>query len=280
MAESEFFEIRRILVGLDAETYEVAALETAADLAVHLQAELAGLFVEDETLLALEEHPSARQIHLPTGFGEQIGKGAIQRDLKALAAKVEDALRQMAAQRQIEYTFDIARGELETALSGAASARDLVVIDSAGREVLEHIDLGTAARQVVHQTSTNVLFLRRGVRAPHSILVGYDGTAAGRKALDAALQLASNGMSLLTVIVYGENDEQFQQRRQEAEAELGGFQDVHYQRLVERSPAELSDAAQIVQADLTILPDKLGSPSEEFVERFLASVQGAVLFVR
>jgi nucleotide-binding universal stress UspA family protein len=43
--------IRRILVALDASPHSFAALEAAAHLAAHLEAELFGLYVEDENLL-------------------------------------------------------------------------------------------------------------------------------------------------------------------------------------------------------------------------------------
>ena len=54
MNESEpKFAIRRILIALDASTHSLAALDAAAEMAANMQAELIGLFVEDENLLHL-----------------------------------------------------------------------------------------------------------------------------------------------------------------------------------------------------------------------------------
>ncbi len=54
--------IRRILVALDASGASLAALDAAARLAATLEAELLGLFVEDEDLLRLAGLPCAREV--------------------------------------------------------------------------------------------------------------------------------------------------------------------------------------------------------------------------
>ena len=54
--------VERILVAIDASPGSLAAAETAARLAALLNAELEGLFVEDDRLLRLPAAPLARQV--------------------------------------------------------------------------------------------------------------------------------------------------------------------------------------------------------------------------
>jgi hypothetical protein len=56
------FAIRRILIALDASPDGLSALETSAWLAARMNAELQGLFVEDESLLRIAEIPLAREV--------------------------------------------------------------------------------------------------------------------------------------------------------------------------------------------------------------------------
>ena len=56
------FPLHRILVPLDASENSLTALDTAAELAAVLDAELEGLFVEDINLLQLCDFPFAREV--------------------------------------------------------------------------------------------------------------------------------------------------------------------------------------------------------------------------
>ncbi|MGB7837261.1 MAG: universal stress protein, partial [Terrimicrobiaceae bacterium] len=60
--------IRRILVALDASAHSRAALEAACELALGLDAELSGLFVEDINLLRLAQLPFASEISYPSAL--------------------------------------------------------------------------------------------------------------------------------------------------------------------------------------------------------------------
>ena len=71
MNESEpNLAIRRILIALDASTHSLAALHAAAEMAANMQAELIGLFVEDENLLHLAGLPFAQEVRSSSAESE------------------------------------------------------------------------------------------------------------------------------------------------------------------------------------------------------------------
>ena len=88
---------RRILVALDASQESMDALSTAAQMARRLHAELIGLFVEDENLLKLVQHPFAREVNLLTSVGRSLDTATLERDLKMQAALARRGLERVAA---------------------------------------------------------------------------------------------------------------------------------------------------------------------------------------
>ena len=69
----------RIWVALDESPRSTAALTAAAALAGELDAELAGLFVEDVNLQHLFDLPFAREFSVLTGAGRPLSQGDVER---------------------------------------------------------------------------------------------------------------------------------------------------------------------------------------------------------
>ena len=88
--------IRRILVALDASPHSFAALEAAAHLAAHLEAELSGLYVEDENLLRGAELPITRMVGSFSGEVRPVERGDMEQQLNVQAARARRALEQIA----------------------------------------------------------------------------------------------------------------------------------------------------------------------------------------
>jgi nucleotide-binding universal stress UspA family protein len=104
-ADTRAWVIRRILVALDASRQSVAALQVAADLASHLEAELVGLFVEDINLLRLAELPFAREVGSYSATRRRLNTRQVERQLKVQAERARRALEAYADRASVRWSL-------------------------------------------------------------------------------------------------------------------------------------------------------------------------------
>jgi nucleotide-binding universal stress UspA family protein len=126
------FAIRRILVALDASPHSLAALDMAVDLAARVEAELAGLFVEDVELLRMAELPSAREIADTTAHAIPLDRSIMERKLRAQSEQIRNAVAAAAQRAQVRWSFQTVRGQVTSALRAAVTEDDIVAIGRLG----------------------------------------------------------------------------------------------------------------------------------------------------
>lgn len=219
MSEEEL-TIRRILVALDASTHSLAALQAAADLAARLQAELLGLFVEDENLLHLAGLPFAHELQSPAATRRPMSSERMAQDLHLQAQQARRALAAAAERAQVRWSFQIVRGQVTPAVLQAALEVDLLALGRVSRPLSRRRKLGSTARAATAETKRAVLLMQHGGNLSYPVLVTYDGTPAGRQALLAAGQLARAGGDHLNVLLLGDSADTLRQLQEEADAWL------------------------------------------------------------
>lgn len=212
--------VHRILVAIDSSTESAHALEAAAQLAAHMQAEIEGMFVEDPNLLRLEELSSSRGIQLPQGFGGAIESGSMRRQLQAHARRARQMLERASEQLQITWNFRVERGSMRSKLKEASSEFDLVVVESQGRSVRSAMRLEASTREAAQELDRPVLFLQKGARAIRSVVAVFDDTPESLGALDVATNLLATPISMLTVLVPARSREEADALREKAEEHL------------------------------------------------------------
>lgn len=118
----------RILVALDDSPRSTAALTAAADLASELDAELAGLFVEDINLQHLVGLPFAREFSLLSGVGRPLSQRDVERTWRREAASLQNQLAEAAGRLRLRWSFRVARGRMFAEVNTQAQAFDLIVL--------------------------------------------------------------------------------------------------------------------------------------------------------
>ena len=121
---------QRILVAFDASTHSHAALETALQLAIKLEAELIGLFVEDINLFHLTGLPCAIELRFPFAKEAQPDAARLARELKIRAQQTQALLADLAEQAQVRWSFQVVRGNLTAELLAAATEADWLLLGS------------------------------------------------------------------------------------------------------------------------------------------------------
>lgn len=213
--------IKRILVALDASTHSLAALEAAADMAAALQAELMGLFVEDENLLHLAGLPFAQEVRTPWAISRQMSSDRMEEDLRLRAAQARRALQAAADRVQARWSFKTVRGQVTPAVLEAALEADLVAMGRISHPVSRRNRLGSTARAAAARTHRSVLLMQQGGDLSYPVLVTFDGSRAAWQALLAAAKLASAGGDDLSVLLLCEEPERVNALKDEVRAWLG-----------------------------------------------------------
>lgn len=205
--EEGIVRIRRILVALDASADSLAGLEAAARLAAELDADLQGLFVEDSQLLRAGRLGFSQEITLFSGEPRELEPAKLERDLRAQARQVEQALRRVAERLRVRWEFRSVRGRVTAELLAAAAEADLVAVGATGRSFAGAP--GSTVRALLEEAGRPVLVLRQGARLGGPLVYAlHDGTESGWEALRVAGQLGRReGARLYVLLAVDDRDE-------------------------------------------------------------------------
>ncbi len=193
----------RILVALDASPRSLAALSTASALAAELDAELAGLFVEDSNLHRLFALPFARELCLLSGELRPSSQAEIERTWRREAEILQRRLAAAAEQLQVRWSFQVARGRMATEVSLHAQGFDLVVL---GRQA------GSSFMAVVQATART--------RHADPVLVLIEESTHAGPSLDLGLLLARRSGAELVLLIPAPDEAAYRAACSETLAEL------------------------------------------------------------
>lgn len=201
-------EIRRILVALDASPHSRAALEAAAALAAAVHAELKGIFVKDEDLIRMAESVLAHEVRrFPAGLEPSSGR-RLERQLQAEARKAEQMMQAIARGVGVAWSFQVAQGNVRSYLLAASEEADLITVGRLGHTTDRTRRFGSTTRALLDESTCPVLILQHGARYYPDVVVLYDGSAAGERALVFAAQITRYDRApTLTVLAVGSAEE-------------------------------------------------------------------------
>jgi nucleotide-binding universal stress UspA family protein len=280
MSDNEDFDVRRLILALDASTPSASAVTVAAHFAARLQADLGGLFVEQQDLLDLEEHPAARHISLPFGADGKLERGSLERELRSMALEARRAFDRASRQFRLRVSFDVARGRLRSTVIEKTEPSDLVVVESTGRRLTRAVRLPSSGTRLGAGLQRSVLFLTSAAAPIRSVVVLYDGTHQSRRALGAARRLAATDGIMLTVLVVGETREEAADLVESIESRTPPSARVHTHRIADESADRITRAVQGVHGDLFIVGGDTEVSGVDDIDDFLRELGCPLLVVR
>lgn len=186
----------RILVALDASPRSVAALAAAASLASELDAELAGLFIEDLDLQHLIGLPFAREFSLLSGAGRTLSQAEMERTWRREAETLQRQLAEAAERLRLRWSFRVARGRVSAEVNTQAQSFDLIVLGK------------RAGINVMTLTQATVTRVYPGVRVgPVLVLLGDRSTAS--HSLEVGATLARRNSAELVLLIDAGDEEAY-----------------------------------------------------------------------
>jgi hypothetical protein len=273
-SEPAGFAIRRIIVALESACENIAALERAARLAQLAKAELHAMFIEDARLLEAAALPFTRQVNLASGALAPLDPGHVEEEFRALAARARRCLQDLAGRMDVAWSFEIVRGDRASALSVAA-AGDLLVVESTTRAVGRNLRISTDWFGTLAGCGRACLLLGPARDARRNVLVIHDGSAAGERAVAAALALGGIDHARLTLArTAGAPDAEELHRR---------FATAPRPLMVRDMPAldtaGLRRAIAAAECGLVVAPAPLVAAHQAELQGFLASPSSSLLMV-
>lgn len=279
---------RRLLVALDAAEDAPALLEAAADLAARMHAELRGLFVEDDEMLALGANPLIRTVSSYSSAARAFEAREMERALRRQVAMAREALERAARARRIQASFEVRRGQLLAAIAALEEAPDLVLVrrtaghahrlPGAGRQARTSV----ITRQVVAAVRRPVMILDARTAQRARVVTLYDGSPETEKALIAAAEIAErrgdDGFAVLPLAVDDEAAQNLGIQAGETAAMHG-----HRVRILPRSApdvAAIGRAANKLGAAILVLHADHKLLAGDGLGHLLEEVSSSVMVVR
>lgn len=185
--------IRRVLVALGSSLEDHSkSLQTGAQLAAALQADLTALYVLDINLIRFAGLPFATELISHSGSERRIDPISIEKELDAQAQWVSRELARLAEQQKLKWTLKTVRGHAETEILAASKQADLLIVGrSAGRMLVNRDQLGSTAAILVTKSQKTVVLLEEQNHWDRVSVVLVENMDAGRKALATAVRLSS-----------------------------------------------------------------------------------------
>ncbi|MCC7275500.1 MAG: hypothetical protein IT561_22715 [Alphaproteobacteria bacterium] len=204
---NERFEVRRVVVALDALCDNRGALAVASDLAARWRCAFAGVFVVDASLVHLGALPGVRQVRLSGGGVQPLEASDLEADIAARERQARRAVAEAAGRLGTTYSFSVARGSLSEELAGLGGD-DLLIVEGTARRYGDRAGLESRWRRVAERVRNPVLLLRRRAAAPGPVVGLYDGGPGSVRAIAAAGLLAADRGSPLLVVIGSDADAQ------------------------------------------------------------------------
>lgn len=264
---------RRILVALDTSAGSRAALRRAAELARRVDAELAGLFVQDENLLQLAALPFARELSASGGARRTLSADAMERELSRQAVLLEEELEAIAASLDIRWSFQIRRGRVAAEILAAFAGHDLVAIGRAGMQP-GFRRLGSTARSLLAGAGFPVMLIGPQPARAERVLAIFDESPSARPVVRRALELTPPGQPL-HVLVWASGREELASL-ETALIELAGSHALEIHELVGRDESAMMERVMRI-APTVLVVGQVGALAPTVLEALAGRLDGAVL---
>ncbi len=278
MSNTGALEIRRILLALDASPGSLAALEAAVDLAAKIEAELSGVFVEDEDLMRMAESPYARQIVYPSSAQTATSRASVEREIKSQGERARETLARAAERAHIRWSFRTVRGKVTSQLLAAAGEGDVLAVGRASWHLAASGRTGSTAFTLATSAVPLLLAAQRAQLGNVCLAVYYDNSSASRKALFTAARLAQAGGTLTVLLAVPEAERPVLRKHAGELLQAAGVA-VRFRSMKPQDEASLLEALRTERVGMLVMPSRAPFQEPEALEKLLGKIETPVLWL-
>jgi hypothetical protein len=193
--------IQHVLIALDADARAGGALDVLALLLQEADAEVLGLFVEDEDVARLASLPIAREVRVQqvhAGAPLPLSRGDVDRAWRDQAEQLRGAFERRLSALRVRHTFEVRRGSPARTIVDAARSTQFVIVERCARA---GVRFWATLPQLSELTHLPVLFVNEPWATGSSVLLVGDGDGESDGALPgealAAEFAARDGLPLV-----------------------------------------------------------------------------------
>jgi nucleotide-binding universal stress UspA family protein len=250
-------ELRRILVALDASPHSLSALSAAADLARRTEAELIGLFVEDQALLSFADVPCAREILYLSAKDSRLDRTGMERRLRTQSELARKALETAAKEAKVPWSFQTVRGDVRAELLAASMEVDLVAIGKLGWSIGPSVRIGSLALELVSRSVPLLVSCSTGTRSRTHVFVCYDGSFSAKRAVLLAGRMAkTDGGSIVAILEISAGETGTSMERDVVELLEGSGLDVQFRYAGQGAPSKIPPALDLASDAVFVVGGK------------------------
>lgn len=271
---------RRVLVGMGGCDIPDRMMRVAGELAAAMNAELYGLFVDEEYLLDLSGLPFAKTVgtsgQAPRALTEQLMTDA----LRSQANLFRRSLTDIAQKANLNLTFARARGRAARELLAAARKQDFVVLQATST-VFTVRDMMRAGRTVAAEARGIVICGQHRQAASGPVVAIDDGDETGRQTLRFAERIATTLDAPISLLVIAGSDDKASQIEARAVETLKNVKQLKFHRLASWGADELEVALQDLHPSF-VVADLEGEPftDDETASAVIRAAGAPVLLIR
>ncbi|MGC9522878.1 MAG: universal stress protein [Anaerolineae bacterium] len=276
--------VERIVVALDASPHSRAALEAAVEMASRFKAELLGLFVEDINLLRAAELPFAHELGGYSAHRRRMRLERLERQLRARSRGVRRLFTVLTKREAVAARFRISRGRVATEIRAATeeTGADVLVVGRAGWSYVRRRRLGSTARIACGEDLPQItVVMEEGRQIAPPILVAYDGSYVGEKAMMIGVQLVEKTSEPLRVLLLARQTQDVDALKAQADRLLRSYDVMHqYRAVVATTVGKLALALRSLQQGTLVVPASVSLSEEDSIVDLIERVDMPVVLVR
>lgn len=252
---------RRILIGLGPASNIDPSLTAATVLAAAIEAELVGLYAQDDAMIDLAALPFARALGIGAARPEPLTRDAMAKAIRQGAVTCRRVLSAHAERASVSWSFSTARGELSAIVRRTVADGDFLVL-SADR-------IGFNPRQLIEELRSvprdvgGILVAAPPRTKPSSgpVVAIDDGDASGRETIALASRIANISGAQLSLLVIAATDADAERIVRRANSLISSGQSMNAHRIAPGSPQAITVALAKLGPSF-IVADKEGEPFE------------------
>lgn len=232
---------RRITVVLHDKPQSQHLLELGASIAALLQAEIEGIFVEDDALFRLTGLPFLRELKRDSHAEERLDATRLLQEWRALAKSAQQALENSANAAGLSWSFRVWRGDFDSGMKDLAVESEMLLLGRLG-------NLATSRLPARRQST-------RKAERPLKIGVILDDGKEAEHLLDAICELARKPGIQLILFLMPEAAEETARALEERLREIDPQHHNITVRLTERTPAVVAARLKAAACDLLMISE-------------------------
>lgn len=271
-------EIQHILIALDNSDHSIAALKAAVELALRFNAEVIGLYIEDQLLCQLAELSIIKEVSFLTANRRRMEPASMAQNFRIQAKMAEVQFRRLMHRFSLKSEFKVLRGKISHEIMQNAGQSDLILMGKMGNTIDPSKHIGSTTFDVITSANHSTLVMQHYAEIGSPVILLFDGSLASRRGLQVAASYLERDEHLFIFLMDGEKEEQSLKEDINTWIEKKKIK-VTYKFLKRDNLSHIIRFAERSSSGLMIVPFPCENITQDFIMRLLDEMDIPVMVI-